>query len=406
MADKKMRLLYFTAESWPTHRADVAVLFAKYLPRFGVTVDLVTKRERGNANQNWSAGDLLLFDVPEGMIARHFSKSYQILRIMLTCKAAKYDAIQVRDMAVIGLFGLIIAKTKGIRFIYWLSYPQSEGQILRAQARGIRAGLRYILPLLQGLLGKFLLYSWVLPHADHVFVQSDKMREDIAAKGIEFSKMTPVPMGVDFETARRENIVPSNDPRLKNKRVIVYLGTLNQERQIDKLFVMLKLSLLKCTNILLVLVGDTEDKKHRAWLEARAREQGVEDAILWVGWVTTEIAWRYVCAAEVGISVIPRGFLLDVGSPTKVVEYFALGVPVLANDNPDQQKIISESKSGVCLAYTPEAFSSALLQLLATIENEDAKNSIVENGVAYIKKHRSYETIASQLAKQYQQVLY
>lgn len=402
MPDQKLRLLYLTAEPWPTFRADVAVLFGKYLPRHSITTDLVTEREVGDSEKKWAGGESLLFEVPTGFIARHFFKSWKLFHALLTCKPSDYDAIQVRDMAVLGLIGLLMAKIKGLPFYYWLSFPQSEAQIYRAKARGIRAGLRYFLPLMQGLLGKYLLYHWVLPYADHVFVQSDKMREDVAANGIAFEKMTPVPMGVDLEVARRDEIEPSDDPRLQNKRIVVYLGTLDRARHIDKLFEMLKLALIENPDVLLVLVGDTEDSEHQAWLEERARQLGVMDSTLWTGWVATETAWRYVRAAEVGVSIFPRSFLLDSATPTKVIEYFALGVTVLANDNPDQEKIVNESNSGMCLPFTPESFTSALLQLF---EDVNSNQQMSENGLAYIKAHRSYEKIALELAEQYRSLL-
>jgi len=47
-----MRLIYFTAEQWPTFRADLVALFGKYLPRRGVTCDLVTERERSVSPAN------------------------------------------------------------------------------------------------------------------------------------------------------------------------------------------------------------------------------------------------------------------------------------------------------------------------------------------------------------------
>lgn len=402
MPNQKLRLLYLTAEPWPTFRADVAVLFGKYLPRHSITTDLVTERGASDSEKKWTGGESLLFDVPTGFIARHFFKSWKLFHTLLICKSSDYDAIQVRDMAVLGLIGLMVSKMKGIPFYYWLSFPQSEGQVYRAKARGICAGLRYFLPLMQGLLGQYLLYHWVLPYADHIFVQSDKMREDVAAKGVPVEKMTPVPMGVDLEAACRDEIVPSDNSRLHNKRIVVYLGTLDRARQIDKLFEMLKLALLENPDILLVLIGDTEDSEHRVWLEERAKQLGVIDSTLWTGWVATETAWRYVRAAEVGVSIFPRSFLLDSATPTKVIEYFALGVTVLANDNPDQEKIINESHSGLCLPYTPETFTSALLQLLNDV---DSNKQMGENGLSYIKAHRSYEKIALELAEQYRSLL-
>jgi glycosyltransferase involved in cell wall biosynthesis len=404
--NKQLKLLYLTEESWPTSRPDVAVLFGKYLPRCGISTDLVALRntdvEVQSSDQFWPGGHAYLFDAPRNPMLRHLVKTWRLVRFILQCEAGKYQALQVRDMPVIGVIAMLVTRFKGIPFYYWMSFPYPEGQILRAKARGPGAGLRYFVPLIQGLVGKWLLYRWLLPNSRHVFVQSDQMRERVATHGIARECMTPVPMGVDIEAAQFEQITPFPDPRLRGKRIVIYLGVLERTRKIEALFEMLTFALKQQPEILLVLVGDTKDSDHLAWLKAEAVRMGVSHAVLWIGWVPTAVAWQYVRAAQVGISIIPRGVLFDGASPTKVVEYLALGIPVLANDNPDQEEIIRESACGICIPYSPEAFSEALVQLLS----DPAKRSeMVTKGRAYVMRHRGYQLLSEQLAYQYQRLL-
>lgn len=69
--ETKIRLLYLTAENWPTFRADVAVLFGKYLPRVGVNADLVACRERDRARSGWGGGAAFLRDTADGLAAKY-----------------------------------------------------------------------------------------------------------------------------------------------------------------------------------------------------------------------------------------------------------------------------------------------------------------------------------------------
>jgi len=41
-----IRILFATAEPCPTFRVDVTTLFGKFLPRFGVTSDVIAERAR------------------------------------------------------------------------------------------------------------------------------------------------------------------------------------------------------------------------------------------------------------------------------------------------------------------------------------------------------------------------
>lgn len=403
-APAKIRLLYLTAEAWPTFRADVAVLFGKYLPRLGLSTDLLT--ERGPAGTApalpWAGGKGLLFDVPSARSLFYLAKTWRLLIGLARADASSYDAIQVRDMPVIALFGLIAARLKGLPFFYWMSFPQSEGQVFRAKARGPAAGFKYWFPLVQGTVGQWVLYRLVLPRADHVFVQSEQMVEDVVVYGISRSKMTPVPMGVDLEASLASGIHPVDDPRLTGKRVAVYLGTLDRARRIEVLFEMLAIARASCPDLALVLVGDTEDAQHLAWLKSEAQRLGVAEAVVWTGWLPTAQAWSYVRAAEVGLSPFPRGYLLDSASPTKAVEYMAIGLPVVVNDNPDQARVVAESGAGLCVPLTAKDFAEALVGLMS---NSSRRFDMGQRGKEYIARTRDYNQLAEGVVAVYHMAL-
>jgi glycosyltransferase involved in cell wall biosynthesis len=183
----------------------------------------------------------------------------------------------------------------------------------------------------------------------------------------------------------------------------VYLGTMARGRQIEILFDVLRLVRAQFPDALLVLVGEAEDGVQERWLRSRAREAGVADAVLFTGWLPIEQGWRYVRAAEIGLAPYPRGSLLDSGSPTKVVEYLSLGVPVVANDNPDQERILREGGGGICVPLTAEDFARAACRLLA---DASLRRTMAASGQAYVSAARSYEAIARLVAKKYAELLH
>jgi hypothetical protein len=399
-----IRLLYVAEEAWPTHRSDIAVLFGKYLPRNGVVSDMVTDSKVG-PNETvppWHGGAMVLRSTRGGAVGRHMMKFWHNVSIMLGCNKSRYDAFQVRDMPVTALVGLVIARCKRMPFCYWMSFPQSEGQVIRAKARGIRAGLRFWYPLIQGTIGKWVLYHVVLPHADHVFAQSDQMVRDLAARGVDVSRMTSVPMGVDLEVMRSNHIAASQDCRLEGKSVIVYLGTLDRTRSLDVLFHMLAAVRTEVPNVLLVLAGDTEDTEYRDWLMREAARVGVADSVVWTGWLPTREALSYVRAARIGLSPFPRGYLLDSASPTKAMEYMALGIPVVVNDNPDQKHVVQQANCGLCVDLDATAFAQAVLALL---RDPSRCKEMGAAGERYIAQHRGYDRLAKRVAQSYRSFL-
>lgn len=405
LSTMSIRLLFLTAETYPTFRVDVNVLFGKVLPRYGIQSDIVTGKTPGETNtETWGGGETYLCEVSTSSSKKHTQTFLHGIKHLVKANTARYQAIQVRDMPLLATFGLIAARLKGMKFFYWMSYPMPEAQILLAQNRGLSEGLmKFIYPWLSGRVGRFLLYRIVLPKADHIFVQSDQMKTDLTRRGIHPQKLTPVPMGVDTETLQSIDIRPADDSRLDGKRVLVYLGILEYARKINILFEALAIVKQQIPNVLLVLVGDTYHDADREWLKTKANEAGVNEQLVWTGWLPMHEGWRYVRTAELGLSPIPRGFLLDCGSPTKVPEYLALAVPVVCNDNPDQAQVIKDSGAGLCVPYTAEDFAGAIIKMLRLEKTERKKMQI--QGKDYVNHFRSYQKIGDDVANAYKNLL-
>jgi glycosyltransferase involved in cell wall biosynthesis len=400
----KITILYLVAESYPTFRADVTVLFGKYLPKYGIKSDIVTSKNLDSSDaDHWGGGDSFLCHISGGTANKHFITFIHGIKHMLKADPKYIHAIQVRDMPMLAAIGLLIAHFKGMKFFYWMSYPIPEGQIQLAQDYGLSGGVgRFLFRLISGYVGRFLLYHIALPRADHVFVQSDQMKENMIEYGICTEKMTPVPMGVDIEALQLNNITPSDDRRLVGRRVLVYMGTLDARRKIELLFEMLNILKIQFPAVLLVLVGDASDEVQRRSLKMNAETSGVSDHLICTGWLPRDEAWRYVLSAEVALSPFPRSYLLDSASPTKLPEYFALGVPVVCNDNPDQEHVIRQSGAGICVPYTATDFASAVINILSLDKNE--RSEMVKKGKDYVSQHRDYGQISSNLADTYQNI--
>jgi len=395
-----VHLLFVVPEPWPTHRLDVSVLFGRELPRCGIHSELVAGAWPAFAGAvAWGGGQAWLRELRGGALRRSWQMALHAIAQLLRGGAGPLDAIQVRDLPLLAALALAIARLRGWRFFYWMSFPIPEATLARARERRFADGIAlWLARLVRGGIGKLILDRIVLPRADHVFVQSDQMREALADR-IPRAKMTPVPMGVDLEATEAPDLAAAEDPRLLGRRVLVYLGVMDRIRCIEILLEMLVTLRGQHPNVLLVMLGDTQDAEYRSWLRSRAEQLGVAEQVLWTGWLPTRDAWRYVRAAEVGLSPIPRGPLLDVGSPTKLVEYLALGVPVVGNDNPDQARLLHESGGGLCVPWSADAFARAASTIMAMPKEEHAR--MAARGKSYISERRAYRVIASGLAKVY-----
>jgi glycosyltransferase involved in cell wall biosynthesis len=264
-----------------------------------------------------------------------------------------------------------------------------------------RRGLKWAAHALRAWASRLVIYRMVLPKARHIFVQSDAMADWLAAQGFDRARMTAVPMGVDADLFDRARIEPVIDPRLDGRRVVLYLGRIAQARRSEFLLEVAERLRQDMPEVLLVIAGDAPSDDEMAWMRREIAARGLERNVLLTGWLPQRTALGYALRAEVGLSPIPRGTLYDVSSPTKLVEYLALGIPSVANDIPDQQLVIEQSRAGLCVPMEADAFADAVRTLL---RDRKLAEEFAQRGPAYVRSHRTYDILGRNVAETYRKL--
>jgi len=400
------RLLFLIADEFPTHRADVAALFGGELPRHGIMCDLVAQLGRG-AQQDvavWPAGQAFICARSGHRVKDQIAAFWNDCRCLWRAGARNYDAIQVRDKVFAGVLGLVRARRLKLPFFFWMSFPMSEGFIEIARREGLSLGLtRWAFMSIKGHLGKRLIYRFLLPQCDHVFVQSERMADDLVRHGIRRDRMTVVPMGVDLRELVTEGDGADGMPQeIVGSPVIGYLGSLDRARGLEFLLEALVRVRDRFPDASLLFIGDATEDVDRRWLKAKAEEFNLGGAIVWTGWLPRGNAWEYLRHADIAVSLVPRGELFDVSSPTKVVEYLALGLPVVANDLPDQQEVLSESGAGFSVESKVPEFADAIVRIL---QDPALSAAMRAAGPPYVRARRSYAVIGARVAEVYSRLL-
>jgi glycosyltransferase involved in cell wall biosynthesis len=399
-------ILFVVRDPLPPIRADVLTLFGTEMPRYGVATELVGQGGTEHAPAPWPAGGMHVVGSLRSRFASVCSPLWDLLGLLRAVRGRRPDCIQVRDKIASGLLGRLVAAARGVPFLYWMSFPIVEGFEVRRDELRRRPGLKHRLVwaahALRAWASKVVIYRLVLPGARHIFVQSDAMADWLVAKGFERARMTAVPMGVDAQLFDRAQIDPVDDARLDGRRVVLYLGRIAQSRRSDFLLDVVDVLRQQLPEVLLVIAGDAPSDDEMAWMRRSIAERGLDDHVLLTGWLPQRTALGYAVRAEVGLSPIPRGTLFDVSSPTKLVEYLALGIPSVANDIPDQKLVVDESGAGLCVPMEAQAFAAATLQLLG--DGRLAQECALR-GPAYVRSHRTYDILGRNVARTYMKIL-
>jgi len=200
----------------------------------------------------------------------------------------------------------------------------------------------------------------------------------------------------------RAHIAPVHDARLDGRRVVLYLGRVARSRKSGFLLDVADHLRAAMPEALLVIAGDAPSNDEMDWMRREIDARGLSQHVLLTGWLPQRTALGYAVRAEVGLSPIPRGTLFDVSSPTKLVEYMALGIPSVANDIPDQRLVIEQSGAGLCVPMEAGPFADAVLALL----NDRALAArFAERGPPWVGAHRTYDILARNVAETYRKIL-
>jgi glycosyltransferase involved in cell wall biosynthesis len=216
------------------------------------------------------------------------------------------------------------------------------------------------------------------------------MRDDISAKGIPKTRMTAVPMGVALD--RMPYPFPISSVHKGNgERWLVYLGTLSSLRQPVLLVELLGRLRTWAPDVVLYLVGKGDVAEDESAILEHARRLDLGGRVRITGQLDQKRAWEYTAQADVCLSPYPDTPIHQSTSPTKLVEYLALGRPVVASLHPEQERVLSQSGAGVSVPLTARDFADAVGHLL---DRPALAEEMGRRGRRWVEIHRSYVGIA------------
>ena len=390
-----LKLLFISADKFPPFRVDVSVLFGKEIVGRGHVIDWILQSDKTcyrDYQAEWSGCRVWVGRTDNGTstirrLRNHLFGLWHDFKMFKVVKRDKYNLILIRDKFLSAVPAILVSRIFALKFVFWLSYPFPEASLFRVKEGTARYPFFY---WVRGHLFRFLLYRILLPFSDHIFVQKEQMRSDIAKHRISLEKMTPVPMAVSIKD------IPFFGHKIDTKRnkkeaIVVYIGTLGKVRKMDFLLRVFEKVLKKEMNVRLFLVGGSEDPSDEKFLKDEAKRLRIDHAVIVTGFLPQNEAWQYVKEADLCVSPIYPAPILNCGSPTKLIEYMAMGKAVVANDHPEQHLVISESKAGICVPYEETAFAEAIVYLL---NNPDVARQMGVRGRKYVETKRNYEQTA------------
>lgn len=302
----------------------------------------------------------------------------------------RYDIIFALTESVFDeLTATYIKRRYKTSFVLCLLNPLEQGgEDFKIEARKPR--------FLYYLLAKFDVFATVhaMKKADLVLSTPQSYEKSLVKKGIAASKCRTYPSGADPSFFSNEN---GGNVRQKyslgDSKLIIYVGTLDKARYLHVLIQAFSIVTQERRSKLLIVGEGTA----REDLERLAHEFGIEDDVIFTGWVPESDLRHCIAAADIGVSPVPPLSFYKVSSPIKLLEYLAMAKPVVASEEIlEHKEILEHSGCGILVPFTPEEFAKGMIYLL---DNPQQAAEMGRRGMDWVKKNRSYETLGRLLEK-------
>jgi glycosyltransferase involved in cell wall biosynthesis len=204
--------------------------------------------------------------------------------------------------------------------------------------------------------------GWICANATETIVVSTPLKDYLESIGVPRGKCIVMANGVDPE---RFSPRPRNEALLRDlgipagALVVGFTGILRPWHGLELLIDAAASMVKRGRRIFLLIVGDGP---YRSSLEGRIAELGISACVRITGRLPHEKVPEYVSLFDVAVS--PRATFY--ASPMKVIEYMALGKPVVVPRTPNFLDIIDEGVNGVTFE---DGSAAALEKTLADLSD-------------------------------------
>jgi glycosyltransferase involved in cell wall biosynthesis len=262
-----------------------------------------------------------------------------------------FDAVHAHNPPDTFVFIAMFYKLFGKRFVF--DHHDLSPEMYQARFPGGGTHLVYsALVLLEQLTCR---------SADHIIATNESYKRLEMERGaVPESRITIVRNGIELERLRF--IEPDRNLRQRGKIIIGYVGVTGFQDGVDYLLRTLHHLLhdFRRSDFYCILIGDGD-----AWpgLKKLVSDLALDDYVWLPGAIFGDDLWHYLSAADICVDPDPSNPYNDRSTMFKMMEYMALGKPIVAFDLPEHHFTAQEA----AVYVTPNderAFAQTLVQLM------------------------------------------
>lgn len=185
--------------------------------------------------------------------------------------------------------------------------------------------------------------NYIYKNTDKILTSSESFKQDIIEKGHPSEKIEFWPQyAEEFYNSDNEPVEIEN---AVNKFKIIFTGNIGYAQGLEILIGTAKILKEKKENIIFYLVGDGRAKEE---LRKRIKENKLEEVIKLIDKKPAKEIPSYISACDATFISLKSNSISEKILPAKLQSYLASGKPIIGCAKGEIEKIINDSKSGVC----------------------------------------------------------
>jgi len=348
--------------------------YAEALARRGDLVDVVALRNKGQSKVETING-VRLYRIQQRIISEKTQLSYLAKMLLFFLRSAvfltraqlngRYDLIHVHSLPDFEVFAAIFPKLTGSKVI--LDIHDIVPEFYSSKFKVSKNSLTFkLLVLIERLSIAF---------ADYVIAANHIWEERLHERSVKRDKCSTFLNYPDTQILRRRG-----RNRKDNKFVIVYPGSLNFHQGVD--IAIRALSLIQNevpeAEFHIVGVGDQMN-----FLTSLVDELGLQHRVFLKGPVPFEEIASVIEDADLGVVPKRNSNFGNEAFSTKILEFMALGVPVIVPNTKIDRYYFNESVVQFFCAEDEKSLADAMRRL---IRNPELRQELVKNADEFVKK--------------------
>jgi glycosyltransferase involved in cell wall biosynthesis len=234
--------------------------------------------------------------------------------------------------------------------------------------------------------------------ADHVFAVSTPLKKYLVTTGVPTDNITVLPNGVNrkkfFPRPKCQKLL-SELGLTENDVVVGFLGILRPWHGIEMLLSAIKKVCQQNDKCNLLLVGDGPIRDE---IITQADECGLKGKLVITGRVPHDRVPDYIALFDIAVS--PKATFY--ASPMKIVEYMAMGKPVIVPDSENIRDLIEFGEEGLC--FKPTDSKELSEQLVVAVGDSFLRVKIANNAKTKVERSLSWENNVKIVTDKYAEI--